>query len=252
MPERAGGERAPSPRKAPGNTSHRRETWPSESPRRQPLRGTERQGGCARLEEACLSGAGGDFPGLRLPLPGETVPAGSGGGRGGPGSSSPSSPAGPRGRMPVLERYFHSAELGRRWTAPEGVLPSSAGGRPGCQQGPLPWDLPEMIRMVKLVWKSKSELQATKQRGVLENEDALHSFAGKLTVRWGAERYRGQGWWLSVPSSQSPSQKTERRQDDKLQRGVRGLWLMNVCFIVEMHLKIKKDVVGWALIDGIK
>uniref|UniRef100_A0A452VHX0 Phosphodiesterase n=1 Tax=Ursus maritimus TaxID=29073 RepID=A0A452VHX0_URSMA len=85
--------------------------------------------------------------------------------------------------MPVLERYFHSAELGRRWTAPEGVLPSSAGGRPGCQQGPLPWDLPEMIRMVKLVWKSKSELQATKQRGVLENEDALHSFAGKLTVR---------------------------------------------------------------------
>lgn len=81
--------------------------------------------------------------------------------------------------MPVLERYFHSAELGRRWTAPEGVLPSSAGGRPGCQQGPLPWDLPEMLRMVKLVWKSKSELQATKQRGVLENEDALHSFAGK-------------------------------------------------------------------------
>ncbi|VTJ79410.1 Hypothetical predicted protein [Marmota monax] len=84
--------------------------------------------------------------------------------------------------MPVLERYFHSAELGRRWTAPEGVLPSSLGSRPGCQQGPLPWDLPEMIRMVKLVWKSKSELQATKQRGILENEDALHSFPGKLTV----------------------------------------------------------------------
>lgn len=95
--------------------------------------------------------------------------------------------------MPVLERYLHSAELGRRWTAPEGVLPSSAGGRPGCQQGPLPWDLPEMIRMVKLVWKSKSELQATKQRGVLENEDALHSFAGKWTLR--CERNGGQGWW---------------------------------------------------------
>ncbi|ELK09691.1 cAMP-specific 3',5'-cyclic phosphodiesterase 7B [Pteropus alecto] len=78
--------------------------------------------------------------------------------------------------MPVLERYFHSAELSRRWTAPEGVLPSSLGSRPGCQQGPLPWDLPEMIRMVKLVWKSKNELQATKQRGILENEDALHSF----------------------------------------------------------------------------
>ncbi|KAI4539239.1 hypothetical protein MG293_010631 [Ovis ammon polii] len=77
--------------------------------------------------------------------------------------------------MPVLERYFHSAELGRRWTAPEGELPAPLGSRPGCQQGPLPWDLPEMIRMVKLVWKSKSELQATKQRGILENEDALHS-----------------------------------------------------------------------------
>ena len=59
--------------------------------------------------------------------------------------------------MPVLERYFHSAELGRRWTAPEGELPAPLGSRPGCQQGPLPWDLPEMIRMVKLVWKSKSD-----------------------------------------------------------------------------------------------
>uniref|UniRef100_A0A8D1L4D6 Phosphodiesterase n=1 Tax=Sus scrofa TaxID=9823 RepID=A0A8D1L4D6_PIG len=85
--------------------------------------------------------------------------------------------------MPVLERYFHSAELGRRWTAPEGALPSSPGSRPGCQQGPLPWDLPEMIRMVKLVWKSKSELQATKQRGFLENEDALHSFPGDVRLR---------------------------------------------------------------------
>uniref|UniRef100_A0A2K6GRT7 Phosphodiesterase n=1 Tax=Propithecus coquereli TaxID=379532 RepID=A0A2K6GRT7_PROCO len=84
--------------------------------------------------------------------------------------------------MPVLERYFHSAELGRRWTAPEGVLPSTLGSRPGCQQGPLPWDLPEMIRMVKLVWKSKSELQATKQRGILENEDALHSFPGDVQL----------------------------------------------------------------------
>ncbi|XP_021076662.1 cAMP-specific 3',5'-cyclic phosphodiesterase 7B isoform X1 [Mus pahari] len=85
--------------------------------------------------------------------------------------------------MPVLERYFHSAELGRRWTAPEAVLPSSLGSRPGCQQGPLPWDLPEMIRMVKLVWKSKSELQATKPRGILENEDASHSFPGDVRLR---------------------------------------------------------------------
>lgn len=85
--------------------------------------------------------------------------------------------------MPVLERCFYSADLGRRWTALEGVPPSSLGSRPGCQQGPLPWDLPEMIRMVKLVWKSQSELQATKQRGILENEDVLHSFPGKQTVR---------------------------------------------------------------------
>ena len=151
--------------------------------------GLEGQGGCARLEEACLSEAGEDLPGIRLPLPGKNFPAGSSR-RGGSSSSSsssrrrlPTSSSGDQGRMPVLERYFHSAELGRRWTAPEGALPSSPGSRPGCQQGPLPWDLPEMIRMVKLVWKSKSELQATKQRGFLENEDALHSFPGKWTGR---------------------------------------------------------------------
>ena len=151
--------------------------------------GLEGQGGCARLEEACLSEAGEDLPGIRLPLPGKNFPAGSSR-RGGSSSSSsssrrrlPTSSSGDQGRMPVLERYFHSAELGRRWTAPEGALTSSPGSRPGCQQGPLPWDLPEMIRMVKLVWKSKSELQATKQRGFLENEDALHSFPGKWTGR---------------------------------------------------------------------
>lgn len=147
--------------------------------------GLEGQGGCARLEEACLSKAGEGFTGalLPVPVPGENLPSASST-RGG-GGGSPTSSSGEQGRMPVLERYFPSAELGRRWTAPEGVLPSSLGSRPGCQQGPLPWDLPEMIRMVKLVWKSKSELQATRQRGVLENEDALHSFPGKLTSRCG-------------------------------------------------------------------
>lgn len=148
--------------------------------RRQCLwKGLEGQGGCARLEEACLSKAGEDFAGVRLPLPGKSFPSGSSSRRG--SHSSPTSPSGEQGRMPVLERYFHSAELGRRWTVPEGVLPSSPGSPPGCQQGPLPWDLPEMIRMVKLVWKSKSELQATKQKGILEAEDALHSFPGKST-----------------------------------------------------------------------
>lgn len=145
------------------------------------MEGLEGQGRFARLEGACLSQAGEDFAGVRLPLPGRNFLSGSRG-RGG-GSGGPASSPGEQGRMPVLERYFPSAERGRRWTAPEGVLPSSLGSRPGGQQGPLPWDLPEMIRMVKLVWKSKSELQATKQRGILENEDALHSFAGKSAVR---------------------------------------------------------------------
>lgn len=142
------------------------------------VEGLEGQGGCARLAEACLSKAGEDFTGVLLPVPGKNFPSGSCSRRG----SSPTSCSGEQGRMPVLQRYFHSAELGRRWTAPEGVLPSSPGSRPGCQQGPLPWDLPKMIRMVKLVWKSKSELQATKQRGILENEDALHSFPGNCEV----------------------------------------------------------------------
>ncbi|XP_044532990.1 cAMP-specific 3',5'-cyclic phosphodiesterase 7B isoform X1 [Gracilinanus agilis] len=85
--------------------------------------------------------------------------------------------------MPVLDRCFNSAELGRRWTPREGLLPSSMGSGPEYQQGPLTWELPEMIRMVKLVWKSKSELQGTKQRGLLEAEDAVNSFSGDVRVR---------------------------------------------------------------------
>lgn len=130
--------------------------------------GLEGRGGRAGLEGACLSAAGADFPGLLLPAPGKNLP---------PGGRGPASPAGRPGGMPVLERCFPAAERAGGWTAPEGALPSA----PGCGQGLLPWDLPEMIRMVKLVWKSKSELQATRQRGVLENEDALHSFPGKRT-----------------------------------------------------------------------
>lgn len=172
MPEREGGKKCIlSLRKEYSNSSHQWETLGRESPSSPVfVQGLEGQGGCARLEDACLSGAGEDFTGLRLPLPGKNFPSGGGSSRGRE-----------QGRMPVLERCCRSAELGRRWTAPEGVLPSSVGSRLGCQQGPLPWNLPEMIRMVKLVWKSKSELQAAKQRGILENEDALHSFPGKLT-----------------------------------------------------------------------
>lgn len=180
---------------------------------------------CARLEEACLSKAGEDFTRVRLQLPGKKFPSGGGSSssssHSSSGGGSPASSSGERGRMPVLERYFHSAELGRRWPATEGVLPSSLGSRPGCQQGPLPWDLPEMMRMVKLVWKSKSELQATKPRGILENEDAFHSFPGKLTV--GCRREPGQDSLLWVPflSQRMPASCADRVQG--LTVGAEGL-----------------------------
>lgn len=198
------------------------------------MEGLEGQG-FARLEEACLSEAGEDFPGVRLPLPGKNFPSGSS------RSSSATSSSGDQGRMPVLERYFHSAELGRRWTAPEGVLPSSLGSRPVCQQGPLPWDLPEMIRMVKLVWKSKSELQATKQRGVLENEDALHSFPGKSAVG-GVKGTRAKSHDFQSLPWRAHEIKMGKGRKTNCSIGPRGLWLINVCSIIEMHLKIKSDV----------
>uniref|UniRef100_A0A8V5FSW3 Phosphodiesterase n=1 Tax=Melopsittacus undulatus TaxID=13146 RepID=A0A8V5FSW3_MELUD len=56
-------------------------------------------------------------------------------------------------------------------------------GLPGYQQGTLAWDLPEMIKMVKLVWKSNGELRGAKHRGGLESEDALGGSAGDARVR---------------------------------------------------------------------
>ncbi|ERE84129.1 cAMP-specific 3',5'-cyclic phosphodiesterase 7B [Cricetulus griseus] len=42
--------------------------------------------------------------------------------------------------MPVLERYFHSAELGRRWTAPEGdVRLRGQTGVPAERRGSYPF-----------------------------------------------------------------------------------------------------------------
>lgn len=141
--------------------------------------------------------------------------------------------------MPLLERYFHSAELGRRWTAPEGVLPSALGSRSGCQQGPLPWDLPEMIRMVKLVWKSKSELQATKPRGILENEDALHGFPGKLAV--GCRRQLSQ-----VPSLWDPFLSQGRKAScvDRVQ-GLRYKYLPYWKSVLKMRDGYAEGVLEW-------
>ncbi|OXB68425.1 hypothetical protein ASZ78_010046 [Callipepla squamata] len=85
--------------------------------------------------------------------------------------------------MPVLERFFPAAEPGRRRRTGEEPMPFPMGSLPGYQQGTLAWDLPEMIKMVKLVWKSKGELRGAKHRGVLESEDALGGSAGDARVR---------------------------------------------------------------------
>lgn len=84
--------------------------------------------------------------------------------------------------MPVLERFFPAAEPGRRRRTGEEPMPFPMGSLPGYQQGTLAWDLPEMIKMVKLVWKSKGELRGAKHRGVLETEDALGSSAGRFPL----------------------------------------------------------------------
>lgn len=79
----------------------------------------------------------------------------------------------------MLERFFPAAEPGRRRRTGEEPMPFPMGSLPGYQQGTLAWDLPEMIRMVKLVWKSKGELRGAKHRGVLESDDALGGSAGR-------------------------------------------------------------------------
>ncbi|XP_065536875.1 3',5'-cyclic-AMP phosphodiesterase 7B isoform X3 [Lathamus discolor] len=85
--------------------------------------------------------------------------------------------------MPVLERFFPAVEPGRRRRTGEEPMPFPMGSLPGYQQGTLAWDLPEMIKMVKLVWKSNGELRGAKHRGGLESEDALGGSAGDARVR---------------------------------------------------------------------
>lgn len=101
--------------------------------------------------------------------------------------------------MPVLERFFPAAEPGRRRRTGEEPMPFPMGSLPGYQQGTLAWDLPEMIKMVKLVWKSKGELRGAKHRGVLESEDALGGSAGRLTLpRCSGEPGSKRGWGPGV------------------------------------------------------
>ncbi|MEE6475758.1 hypothetical protein FKM82_010852 [Ascaphus truei] len=85
--------------------------------------------------------------------------------------------------MPVLDRCFNSAELGRRWRTGEELLPPSMGSLAAYHPGSLACELPEIIRMVKLLWKSKSGLQSVKQRELLANEEALGGLPGDARVR---------------------------------------------------------------------
>lgn len=95
----------------------------------------------------------------------------------------------------MLERFFPAAEPGRRRRTGEEPMPFPMGSLPGYQQGTLAWDLPEMIKMVKLVWKSKGELRGAKHRGVLESEDALGGSAGRFPLaRCSREPGGKRGW----------------------------------------------------------
>ncbi|XP_018118736.1 cAMP-specific 3',5'-cyclic phosphodiesterase 7B isoform X1 [Xenopus laevis] len=85
--------------------------------------------------------------------------------------------------MPVLDRCFNSAEMGRSWRTAEVLLPPSMGSFPAYHSGNLTCELPEIIKMVKLLWKSKTGLQSVKQRGLLANEDALGSLPGDARVK---------------------------------------------------------------------
>lgn len=109
----------------------------------------------------------------------------------------------------MLERFFPAAEPGRRRRTGEEPMPFPMGSLPGYQQGPLAWDLPEMIKMVKLVWKSKGELRGAKHRGVLESEDAAGGSAGRffptlLLVGTGGANAAGSRRWRRVAAVADP------------------------------------------------
>lgn len=131
---------------------------------------------------------------------------------------------GARARMPVLERFFPAAEPGRRRRTGEEPMPFPMGSLPGYQQGTLAWDLPEMIKMVKLVWKSKGELRGAKHRGVLESEDALGGSAGRFPPPYCSGRLRGKrGWGPGVAESRGRSRPVPSRRGAE-PAGVRPGW----------------------------
>uniref|UniRef100_A0A8C4XB02 Phosphodiesterase n=1 Tax=Erpetoichthys calabaricus TaxID=27687 RepID=A0A8C4XB02_ERPCA len=74
--------------------------------------------------------------------------------------------------MPVLSGFLN-AKLGKMWKAGEQLLPTSVWMLSTYQQGALALELPELIQLVKLVWKSKHSLQGTKRKGISESEEAL-------------------------------------------------------------------------------
>ncbi|KAG2467395.1 PDE7B phosphodiesterase, partial [Polypterus senegalus] len=77
--------------------------------------------------------------------------------------------------MPGLNGFLN-AKLGRMWKAGEQLLPTSVWMLSTYQQGALALELPELIQLVKLVWKSKHSLQGAKRKGISENEEALSHF----------------------------------------------------------------------------
>lgn len=69
-----------------------------------------------------------------------------------------------------------------------------------------------MIKMVKLVWKSKGELRGAKHRGVLESEDALGGSAGTFPPPRCSEKLRGKrGWGLGLAGSRGRSRTVPSR-----------------------------------------
>ncbi|XP_040206416.1 cAMP-specific 3',5'-cyclic phosphodiesterase 7B isoform X1 [Rana temporaria] len=83
--------------------------------------------------------------------------------------------------MPVLDRCF--LEVGRSWRTGEVLLPTYMGTLPTYRSGSLSCELPEIIEMVKLLWKSKNELQTVIQKELQSNEEVLASLPGDARVR---------------------------------------------------------------------
>ncbi|XP_069462849.1 3',5'-cyclic-AMP phosphodiesterase 7B isoform X2 [Ambystoma mexicanum] len=78
--------------------------------------------------------------------------------------------------MPVLDRCLPAAELGRRWGAAEETL-SCPGGRLAA----WPWELPEIVRVLRLLWKSKGALQGPRPRDLLLEPESAQGGAPDTT-----------------------------------------------------------------------